>query len=88
MNRKAGRPVGGKLSDEEKKLSLLRARELQKQWRIDNPERYAEHIKKYRESRKVAKEVDQFDLIQKFVKRIKTVNINGLSAIRQPCQCS
>jgi hypothetical protein len=85
ISRKPGRPLGGKLNETDKKVSVMRAREIQRQWRIDNPDRYADSIKKYRESRKEVKEVNEIDLIKKFLKRIKCVSINGSSP--EPCEC-
>lgn len=76
--RKAGRPLGGRLSDEDKVQSVVHARELQKQWRVDNPERYTQSIKKYCESRKIVKEINEYDVIQKFLKRIKCISINAV----------
>jgi hypothetical protein len=82
---KVGRPLGGKLNEEDKAKAVQHAREVQKQWRIDNPERYAEHVKKYRENRKQVKKVNEIDLMQKFLKRIKSVSINGTTP--EPCEC-
>ena len=51
-SRKVGRPSGGCLSPEEKLESVCKAREAQKQWRLANPERHAEHIKNYHERKR------------------------------------
>jgi hypothetical protein len=71
MDRKVGRPIGGSLSPEEKLISMSKAREQQKLWRLAHPERKRENYKKK------PKEIDQFKVIQSFIKRIKTVIING-----------
>jgi hypothetical protein len=79
MHRKVGRPIGGCLTPEQKAEAVLKARQQQRQWRIDNPERYSEHIKNYREKKK-SKDIDQFKVMEKFLKRIKTISIDGVSS--------
>ena len=74
--RKVGRPLGGKLSVDDKIQSVTYAKEQRKKWRIENPERYAEHMKNYRANTKNIKEITEFEIIHKFLKRIKCISIN------------
>ena len=74
--RKVGRPLGGKLSDDDKILSIIHSRQQQKKWREDNPERYAERILNYRANTKNIKQLTEFEVILKFLKRIKCITIN------------
>ena len=77
-SRKVGRPAGGCLNPEEKIESIRKAREAQKRWRLENPDRHAEHIKNYHERKKNQnKEINKEKILVKFIKRLSNVGIVG-----------
>jgi len=76
ISRKVGRPSGGCLSPEEKLDSVRKAREAQKQWRLANPDRHAEHIKNYHSKKNQNKEINKEKILLKFIKRISNVEVS------------
>ena len=70
---KAGRPIGGRLTPDDKQKALDRAREATKVWKEHNPDKQQEYLKRYK-----AKEhsIDLISVLQKFIRHIKEVSIN------------
>ena len=74
---KAGRPIGGRLAPDEKQKALERAREAQKVWRLENPDKQKEYLQRFRERRDQEGNEDPTSILQKFIKRIKGIYIGG-----------
>jgi len=83
----AGRPLGGCLTPEQKLISIGKARESQKRWRLQNPDRQQTYIKNYRN--KSGKESNQFKVMQCFIKRIRTITIDAFKSEKyiMPTMC-